>query len=311
LEIQQLIARTLETSFKDKITVVIPTLNEAEAIGKVIEEVQKNDYTKILVVDGYSTDKTPELADSSGVKVVFQHGVGKAGAVKTAIELVDTPYMVFIDGDYTYDPRDIWRLLNHTDHYSHVIGARNRKQINRLHRFGNWIISRTFSALFGVKVTDVCSGMYLLETEQAKKFNVEEHGFIAEIELAAQSAALGTITEVPIGFRSRIGKEKLATWRHGLEILYMAFRLARRYNPIFLYSTIAGLLMMPGISLLTWVVLEMIVRQTWHYGWALAGVLALVVASQAFTLASLSVLVKHVEKRLVSEIHESLERATS
>jgi dolichol-phosphate mannosyltransferase len=90
-----------------------------------------------------------------------------------------------------------------------VIGSRDRKQINRLHRFGNWVISRTFSVLFGVKVTDVCSGMYLLETDQAKKFNVEEHGFVAEIELAAQSAALGTITEVPISFRLRIGKEKL------------------------------------------------------------------------------------------------------
>ncbi len=101
------IARTLEASFKDKITVVIPTLNEREAIGRVIEEVKKNDYTKIMVVDGYSTDKTAEIAHSSGAKVVFQHGVGKAGAVKTAIELVDTPYMVFIDGDYTYDPRDI------------------------------------------------------------------------------------------------------------------------------------------------------------------------------------------------------------
>jgi len=209
LETQQLFARTLEASFKDKITVVIPTLNEAEAIGRVIEEVKENDYTKILAVDGYSTDKTAEIAHSGGVKVAFQHGAGKAGAVKTAIELVNTPYMVFIDGDYTYDPSDIWRLLNHSGHYSHVIGSRDRKQINRLHRFGNWVISRTFSVLFGVKVTDVCSGMYLLETDQAKKFNVEEHGFVAEIELAAQSAALGTITEVPISFRLRIGKEKL------------------------------------------------------------------------------------------------------
>jgi dolichol-phosphate mannosyltransferase len=219
--------------------------------------------------------------------------------------------MVFIDGDYTYDPSDIWRLLNHTDHYSHVIGSRNKKEINRLHRFGNWVISRTFSVLFGVKVTDVCSGMYLLETEQAKKFNVEEHGFVAEIELAAQSAALGTITEVPISFRLRIGKEKLATWRHGLEILYMAFRLARRYNPILLYSGIAGLSIIPASALLAWVILERVSRQTWHQGWALAGVMTLVVAAQAFTLASLSILLKHVEKKLLNEIRDLHTEPTS
>lgn len=298
IKTQQLI----ETLFKDKITVVIPTLNEAGAIGKVIDELKANDYRRILVVDGYSTDSTAEIAELNGGKVVHQHGAGKAGAVKTALELVETPYVVFIDGDYTYDPADIWRLLNHSDRYSHVIGSRNKKQIGRIHRFGNWVIAWTFSMLFAMKVTDVCSGLYLLETEEARKYNLEEHGFVAEIELAAQSASAGSLTEVPISYRPRIGKEKLNTWRHGLEILYAAFKLARRYNPVLLYSGLAGLLVIPGSLVLLYVLLERLSHQTWHQGWALIGVMTLVVGAQAFTLASLTILTKNSERRLMEEL---------
>jgi dolichol-phosphate mannosyltransferase len=55
----------------DDVTIVIPTLNEAEAIGKLIEEIKQEGYKNILVVDGYSKDGTPEIAKQ---KVIFQHG---------------------------------------------------------------------------------------------------------------------------------------------------------------------------------------------------------------------------------------------
>lgn len=290
---------------KDSVTVVIPTLNEAEGITNVIEEIKAEGYDNILVVDGYSADKTPHIANANGAKVVYQHGSGKAGAVKTAIEQVETPYTLFIDGDHTYDPKDIWRLLNQSKRYAHVIGVRDRKHIPRLHRLGNWVISQVFSLLFGVKTTDVCSGMYLLETEEARKYSLEEAGFIAEIELAAQSAATQNLTEVPIGYRLRIGTRKLNTWKHGLAILSAAFRLARRYNPILLYSGLAVLSIIPAALILGWVLLEQLTIRIFHSGWALAGILSLLVAAQAFTLASVSILTKHSEERLMREIRAS------
>ena len=70
--------------FKDKITVVVPVLNEADGVGRVIKEIGAEGYENILVVDGYSTDRTPHLAHTNGAKVIYQHGSGKAGAVKTA-----------------------------------------------------------------------------------------------------------------------------------------------------------------------------------------------------------------------------------
>ena len=290
---------------KNTVTVVIPTLNEEEGVTKVIEEVKAEGYDNILVIDGYSKDNTAHIANGNGVKLVYQHGSGKAGAVKTAIERVETPFMLFMDGDHTYDPKDIWRLMNHTEHYCHVIGVRDKKYIPWIHRFGNWVISRTFSLLFTVKTSDVCSGMYLLETEEAKKYNLQEPGFIAEIELAAHSAATRNLTEVPISYRPRIGTRKLNTWKHGLAILSAAFGLARRHNPVFLYSSIAGLCVVPAAMILGWVILERLTTQVYHSGWALAGIMMLLVAAQAFTLASVSILTKHTEERLMREIKGS------
>jgi len=287
---------------KDKVTVVVPTLNEAQAIAATIEEIRSEGYNKILVVDGYSTDRTPERATAMDANVAYQHGTGKAGAVQTAIENVKTPYIVFMDGDHTYDPKDIWRLLNHHNSYSHVIGARDKKHMSHLHRLGNWIISEAFSVLFAVKVTDVCSGMYLLETKKARTYSLVERGFAIEIELAAKSASIGTLTEVPISYRPRVGTRKLNTWRHGLAILFAAFRLARRYNPVLLYSSLAGLSIIPAVLILGWVTLEQLANYRWHSGWAIAGVMFLLVAAQSFTLASVSVLVKHIEKGLTKEM---------
>ncbi len=73
------------------ITVVIPTLNEEEAIGKVLDELQSLGFNNIMIVDGYSTDRTVEIAKQFGVQTIRQHGKGKTGALKTAIEHVETP----------------------------------------------------------------------------------------------------------------------------------------------------------------------------------------------------------------------------
>jgi dolichol-phosphate mannosyltransferase len=289
---------------KDQVTVVIPTLNEAEGIAQVLDEVEKEGYRNILVVEGYSNDKTAEKANQNGVKVIYQHGPGKAGAIRTAIEHVQTPYMLFMDGDCTYDPNDIWRLLNHADHYSHVIGTRTKQHIPRVHRLGNWVISQTFRALFGVRISDVCSGMYLLETEEARKYKLQKAGFIVEIELAACSAANENVTEVPISYRPRVGQGKLSTWQ-GFSILFAAFPLARQYNPILFYSSLAALSMIPAMMICGWVALQQLTTGIWHSGWILLGVMLLLMATQAGTLASMSIMTRHSEERLLRELRKA------
>ena len=219
------------------VTVVLPTLNEEEAIGRVIDELWGEGYSNILVVGGGSSDGTVRIAEERGVKVIPQCGRGKAGAVRTAIGYVDTPYMLVMDADYTYDPRDIKGLLALAHEFDEVIGLRmDRENIPWVHRIGNRILSFTLSLLMGQRIHDPCSGMYLLKTESARSLELTSGGFDVEAEIAAQMCTFGRVAEVPIRYRKRLGNKKL-NWKDGFKILATIIRAAWLYNSLFIFSS--------------------------------------------------------------------------
>ncbi|MEM3083832.1 MAG: glycosyltransferase family 2 protein [Nitrososphaerales archaeon] len=265
------------------VTIVIPTLNEEQGLGKVLEELKLLGLKNILVVDGYSSDRTVDIATQMGAKVVYQHGKGKTGAIKTAIYSVNTPYMVVMDGDFTYDASCIDRFLQHMNSYDEVIGARmtSSNNMSHLHKFGNMVITKIFNLLMNTNLSDVCSGMYLLRTSSARELNLETDGFDVEAEIAAQIASSGGITEVPVIYRPRLGKQKLSTWKHGFKIVRSIFGLARSYNPGAFYSMLGSLLLIPaGLllfnSLMEWIGAGLITSE-----WFLMGISMLIVAMQA------------------------------
>jgi len=292
---------------KDDVTVVIPTLNEEEAIGRVIEELKQIGYHNILIVDGYSIDGTKKIAESNGCYVVFQHSRGKCGAIETAIENVKTPYMLVMDGDYTYNPKDIENFLTHCEKYDQIIGLRvnGRENISYFNRFGNWVITKTFNVLMGTKLSDVCSGMYLIKTDTARQLELNTKGFDVEVEIAAQTATSGKVTEVPIAYRKRIGNKKLSSWRHGFQIIYSIFGLARRYNPALLFSAVVALAVIPAFIILGWVIFEILLYGVWHSGYALIGFMLLVLASQGLTVATISLLLRRMEKRIMEKTNRN------
>jgi hypothetical protein len=222
-------------------------------------------------------------------------------AVKTAIENVTTPYLLVIDGDYTYPAKDIARLLNHGTNYGEVIGVRDRSNMPKIHRFGNWVITNVFDLLFGTGLSDVCSGMYLLKTDVARELELSSGGFITEVEIASQAVITSDVTDVPIGYRRRVGESKLSA-RYGLNILSAVLRLAWKFNPVLLFSAIASLAMLPALGILGWVILEQISFGIWHSGLALVAVLLLLFASQAFAVATISALAKRMEQRITRKI---------
>ena len=287
---------------KDRVTVVLPTLNEEDGIGKVIEELQREGYNSILVVDGYSTDDTVKIAKQKGVKVAFQCGKGKAGAIRTAIEHVETPYMLVMDADYTYDPKDIKRMLAYISGYDEVIGLRkNRGNIPLLHRVGNRLISTVLSLLMGQRISDPCSGMYMLKTESVKNLELTSKGFDVEAEIAAQFSSVGKVTEVPIGYRKRVGNRKLQSWRAGFSILATVFKIAWLYNPVFLLSAIAAFFTVPGAIILLWQLYHRYIfgAERWSLGWAWLGLVLLIIGVQGFTISTVSLLLKRMERRII------------
>ena len=289
---------------KDMVTVVVPTFNEEKAIGLVLDEVRAAGYENVLVVDGYSVDGTAKLAESRGVPVVQQNGQGKTGAVRTAVDFVKTPYMLVMDGDYTYCAKDIERFLNHGGRYVHVVGARDKASMAWVHRVGNWMITRTFNLLLGAGLSDVCSGMYLLRTDVARELEFQSKGFRTEVEVIAQTVMHGNVTEVPVGYRPRVGKRKLSTWRHGLEILWSVFGLARSYNPVFLFSLLAALATVPGVLAVGWALYSRLFLGSWEFNWLLFGSILFLFGGLGWSVATVSLLLKRMERRIMRSLRK-------
>ena len=291
------------------VTIVLPVLNEEEGVVAVIDDIRSNGYQNILVVDGYSVDNTVAAAQAKGVVVVTQHGGGKTGAIITAIEQVSTPYLLVMDGDYTYDAADIYKFLNHARNYDEIVGSRKSENISRLHRVGNGFICAFFNALIGTNFSDVCTGMYLLRRSAARHLVLQSRGFSVEAEVLAQMSLLGRATEVPINYRNRIGKAKLVTWVHGFEIVKSIVALARLYNPIFLYSITTALAAIPGAAMLLWVLWMWLNGFGFRTGVAMTGEILVIVASQAFFVGTLALLMKRSELRIEKVIKSGTGRS--
>ena len=155
----------------------------------------------------------------------------------------------------------------------------------------------------GTNLSDICSGMYVLKTETAKNLELGSRKFSTEVEIAAQTVAEYEVTEVPIDYRQRIGKAKLS-WRNGFEILFSIFKLARKFNPLFLFSAISLLSIIPAVAILVWVTFQQFVVGIWHSGWALMGVMLLLFASQALAVGTMVLLLKRTEKRIIQRIEK-------
>jgi len=288
---------------KQDVTVVLPTLNEEKAIGIVIDELRNEGYENILVVDGYSKDMTVKIAGEKGVKVVYQHGKGKAGALKTGIEHVETSYLLIMDADHTYDPKDIWKFLEHANDYDEIIGVRvNRENIPLMNRLGNWAITKAFNLLTGTSLRDICSGMYLLKTEAAKRLDIESASFDIEVEIATQLVSNGEVTEVPVSYRSRIGRQKLSSLRHGARILLTIINLARIYNPAFLFAIMTALALIPGAIIYLWVFYRFMLYGIWHSGWALLGTALIILGGQGLIISTIALMLKRMERRIAKMI---------
>jgi dolichol-phosphate mannosyltransferase len=289
---------------KDDVTVLIPTLNEEEAIEKVIREVRECGFKNILVVDGYSKDRTVEIAKNMGVRVVYQEGHGKSMAIKTGIETAQTPYILIMDGDGTYDPRDIELMLEKAveKNYDEVVGYRvNRENVSLLHRLGNRVLSTVISLLMGQRVKDPCSGMYLLRTDFAKRLEITATGFDVEAEIVCQSITSGRVAEVPVRYRKRIGKPKLNTWSDGLRIVLTALKISWLYNPVLTFSSIGSILGLGGLAILLWQLYMRYIfgEKAWSVGWTWLGLVLLIVGIQSFTIAIISLMLKRLERRIM------------
>ena len=295
---------SVSDTMRNLITVVVATMNEEEAIGPLIDEIKAAGYTRVLVVDGYSNDKTVAIARAKGVMVVGQHGKGKAGAVLSARDVVDTPYFLLMDGDYSYDPKDIDRFVPHAEGYDHIIGFRPKSSpnISKLHRLGNWVLTEEFNILMGANIPDVACGMYLMRTQKVKDLLFHRHGFEVDQEIAAQMLVNGRVAHVPINYRARLGKAKAPTWRQGFRALLAIIGIARRYNPVVLFGLAAAIAVIPATGLLAFSMYLFIFLGKYHGGYLLASLMLFVIGGQGLTVATIGYTLRRLERKLTNSM---------
>lgn len=247
----------------EDVTIIIPTLNEADGIGRVIDAFKEQGYANILVIDGNSEDGTREIAKGKGAIVVVQSGRGKGQAVAEAFSLVNTEVAVLIDGDGTYDPYDIENMLEPIRRgiADHVIGNRlikyEKGAFTRLNIIGNKILNWLFRVMYGVELYDILSGYRALTKDVYKNVNLTKHGFEVETELTVETLAKGfRIVEVPVNYYSRRGKTKLSPLGDGLKIGRTILEMLVRYNPAKYLYLLGGLFLLLGLITGLYVVWE-------------------------------------------------------
>jgi len=223
----------------DPIAVVIPALNEEKGIGVVIKNL-KSSLTPyrymIVVVDGYSKDRTVEIAKQNGAFVIFQNKQGYGDALHTgfryAKDKLNAKIIIMMDADGTYDPSDCFKLVQPIlkGKADLVVGKRiiDNETMPILNRFGNSVISWLVCRLLGLHLKDTQSGMYAFHSDLVDYINLITTGwaFNTEILHTAKEASF-TIREVPISYKIRIGNPKLIIFKGAFANLMAILRLTR------------------------------------------------------------------------------------
>ncbi len=246
-----------------RIAVVIPTLNECKAVGRVVggvKQVMDGYDCHVLVVDGHSIDGTDEVARGMGATVIYQRGRGYGDALKTgffyARKRLGAEVIVMMDADLTYAPKDILRLVAPIleDEADLVVGNRfagmQKGAMPLINRVGNRVLSLVAKLALGLNVYDTQSGMRAFTSELLERMNLVAVGMPLAMEILAEARSVNArICELPIGYSPRVGETKLNPIKDGGRILGITTRLMFDVRPMLFFGSIGIVLGVVGLLL--------------------------------------------------------------
>lgn len=223
-----------------RISVIVPTLNEAKNLPHVFAELPQGLH-EVIVVDGFSTDGTPEVARRlrPDVKVVEQTQRGKGDALRCGFEASTGDILVMLDADGSADPAEIpafvGALMRGADFAKgtrfHPDGGSS--DITPLRSAGNRVLSGTVNLLFDTAYSDLCYGYNAFWRHCLPSMSVDCTGFEVETLINIRIARAGLkVAEVPSFERDRIyGQSNLNTIRDGGRVLRTILRERFRKMP--------------------------------------------------------------------------------
>jgi dolichol-phosphate hexosyltransferase len=220
----------------NKITVVIPCLNEEEGVQKVLEALPSL-VDEVIVVDNNSTDRTAEVARKRGAIVVKELHRGYGRAYKKGFAQATGDIIITLDGDHSY-PVDALSYLLEAFLASKVkflsasrFPLMSSDSMAFKNHVGNVILSVTMSLLFQRWVQDSQSGMWVFARAVLGEMTLRSDGmaFSEEIKIEAILNRRIGFREIFINYYQRVGEKKLQPWRDGMKNLW--FLVRKRFAP--------------------------------------------------------------------------------
>jgi dolichol-phosphate mannosyltransferase len=301
---------------RDRVTVLLPTYDEAATIGDCVEGFRDRGFDDVLVMDGSSEDGTREIAEDHGARVEIQSGSGKGQAIREAVrEHVDREYVLMADGDGTYLPEDADRMLAPLEEgYEHVIGDRfadmEEGAMTRLNQVGNKLTNGLFSFIHGESFKDILSGYRAFSRESFERLRLSADGFGIETEMAVECAKRGIpTTVVPITYLERPAgsNTNLHPIRDGGIIFLELFRRAKTNNPLFYFGSVALASGVGGLLIAVYVALEWFLFRVPHQIWAIVAAAGILLGVQLLMFGVLSDLILTLHREQLDRIESVAE----
>ena len=240
-----------------QISVVIPCLDEEEAVGAVVDQAwegieRSGRDGEVIVVDNGSTDNSAEIAAAHGATVVSEARRGYGQAYLTGLANAGGDYVVMADADGTYPLNELGAFVERLESGDDlVLGSRFEGRIHEgampwSNRWiGNPILTGMLNRLFGIRVSDAHCGMRAVSRSALDILDLHSTGmeFASEMVFKAFRRNL-SVGEIPIDYYARTGESKLSrfgdAWRH--------VRFMLLYSPSWLFFVPGGFLLLLGVA---------------------------------------------------------------
>jgi glycosyltransferase involved in cell wall biosynthesis len=233
------------------VSIVIPALNEEEAIGDVVVRLRADAaWREIIVVDDGSSDTTAVRAAQAGADVIrHPYTKGNGAAVKTGIRRAQGDFVLIIDADGQHQPADARRLVARLGEYDLVIGARTTAtQATIPRRLGNALLNALAGYLTGRPVPDLTSGFRGARREQLREFlHLLPNGFSTPTTTTLGFILAGyNVTFEAIEARARVGQSKIRFARDGAGFFLILLKVVTLFSPLRVFMPISAASLLLG-----------------------------------------------------------------
>lgn len=236
-----------------EVAVLIPCLNEAQTIEKVVSDCMeriRGRHAKVFVYDNNSTDETAELAKKAGAVVRHEYMRGKGNVTRRMFREIDAACYVMIDGDDTYGTEKIPEMIDLVlnKNVDMVVGDRLSSTYftvnkRRFHSAGNIAVRKAVNLIFGSKIRDIMTGLRAFSYSFVKTFPVLSQGFEIETEMTIHAVDKNLYVEnciVDYHDRPAGSVSKLHTLSDGWKVIATVFRLFKNYRPFSFFTLLSA-----------------------------------------------------------------------